>query len=398
VSIVLVGGGVAASSTAAGLRRRGFEGRIVLVSDEPTPPYERPPLSKAVLTGADVAPARGPQWYVDNDVELRLDTRATALDPGARTVTLADGDRLVYDSLVLATGLRARRLPGFDGERVHHLRTAADAARLRTELADARHLVILGAGFIGCEVASSSVALGKQVTIFEPELAPLSRVLGKRIGAALLDIHRANGVVVRAGEHVESMIRTADGLVLTSSLGDRVECDLLLVGVGAVPNVELAAEAGVATGNGILVDEFGRTSTPDVWALGDVAAQLHHGVRIRVEHHDNALRQGMTVAANLVGELVAHTDPHWFWTDQYEHKLQAVGRPRDLDDLIVRGSVEEQKFAAFSLTDGRIDAVIALNRAGDVLAVRRVLHAPHHLTADQLRDESVPLKQLLASS
>jgi 3-phenylpropionate/trans-cinnamate dioxygenase ferredoxin reductase subunit len=135
-----------------------------------------------------------------------------------------------------------------------------------------------------------------------------------------------------------------------------------------------------------------------VWALGDVAAQLHHGVRVRVEHHDNALRQGATVAANLVGEPVAHTDPHWFWTDQYEHKLQAVGRPRDLDDLVVRGSVEERGFAAFSLTDGRVDAVIALNRPGDVLAVRRMLHAPHQVTADQLRDESVPLKQLLAGA
>jgi 3-phenylpropionate/trans-cinnamate dioxygenase ferredoxin reductase subunit len=394
---VLVGGGVASAATAASLRRRGFDGEIVLVSDEPTPPYERPPLSKAVLTGSDVVPARGPQWYVDNGVELRLGSRATALDPSGRTVSLADGDRLGYDALVLATGLRARRLPGFDGERVHHLRTAADAARLRTELAGAHHLVILGAGFIGCEVASSAVALGKQVTIFEPEPAPLARALGKRIGVALLDIHRSNGVAVRAGEYVESMTRTPDGLVLTSNLGDRVECDLLLVGVGAQPNVELAADAGIATGNGILVDEHGRTSAPDVWALGDVAAQLHHGVRIRVEHHDNALRQGATVAANLTGEPVAHTDPHWFWTDQYEHKLQAVGRPRDLDDLVVRGSLDERKFAAFSLTDGRIDAVIALNRPGDVLAVRRVLNTPHEVTADQLRDESVPLKQLLAS-
>lgn len=397
VRILLVGGGVASSATAAGLRRRGFDGEIVLVSDESTPPYERPPLSKAVLSGADVVPARGPQWYADNGVELRLGTRVTALDLGARAVSLADGERLGYDTLVLATGLRARRLPGFDGERVHHLRTSADATRLRTELAGARHLVILGAGFVGCEVASSAVALGKQVTIFEPEPAPLARALGKRIGAALLDIHRANGVEVRAGEHVESMTSARDGLVLTSNLGDRVECDLLLVGVGAQPNVELAADAGVATGNGILVDEHGRTSAQDVWALGDVASQVHHGVRIRVEHHDNALRQGATVAANLTGDPVPHTDPHWFWTDQYEHKLQAVGRPRDLDDLVVRGSVEDRKFAAFSLTDGRVDAVIALNRPGDVLAVRRVLHLPHQVTADQLRDESVPLKQLLAT-
>ena len=393
--VVLVGGGVASASTAAGLRKRGLDGEIVLVADEPEPPYERPPLSKEFLGGADVAPARGTQWYADNGVELRLGNRATALDLGGRTVRLADGDEVDYDALVLATGLRARRLPGFDGERVHHLRTVADARRLRAELADASRLVILGAGFIGCEVASSAVALGKQVTIFEPEPAPLARALGARIGAALLDIHRARGVEVRTGEYVESMDRTADGLVLTSNLGHRMECDLLLVGVGARPNLELAAAAGIATGDGILVDEYGRTSAPDVYALGDVAAQLHHGVRVRVEHHDNALRQGRAVAANLTGEAVPHTDAHWFWSDQYDHTLQSVGRARDLDDLVVRGSVEEQRFAAFSLTDGRIDAVIALNRPGDVLAVRRILHTPHEVTADQLRDESVPLKQML---
>lgn len=395
---VLVGGGVAAAATAAGLRRRGFDGEIVLVSDEPEPPYERPPLSKDVLGGGDVVPARKPEWYADNGVELRLGTRATALDPGGRTVGLGDGDRLAYDALVLATGLRARRLPGFEGERIHYLRTAADARRLRAELAEAERVAILGAGFIGCEVAASAVALGKQVTIFEPEPAPLARALGTRIGAALVDIHRARGVVVRTGEYVESFTRTAGGLVLTSNLGDRVEADLVLVGVGALPNVALAAAAGIDTGDGILVDEYGRTSAPDVWALGDVAAQMHHGRRARVEHHDNALRQGQIVAANLTGDAVPHTDAHWFWSDQYDHTLQSVGHARDLDDLVVRGSVAERRFAAFSLTGGRIDAVIALNRPGDVLAVRRVLHTPHAVTADQLRDESVPLKELLRAA
>jgi 3-phenylpropionate/trans-cinnamate dioxygenase ferredoxin reductase subunit len=393
---VLVGGGAAAAATAAGLRRRGFDGELVLVGEEPEPPYDRPPLSKDVLTGGDVVPARKPEWYADNGVELRLGTRVAAVDVGSHRVKLDDGDDLAYDALVLATGLRPRTLPGFDGDRVHHLRTAADARRLRAELAGAERLVVLGAGFVGCEVAASAVALGKRVTIFEPAPAPLARVLGPQVGAALVDVHRANGVEVRTGEHVTALARTAAGLVLTSSTGDRVECDLVLVAVGAVPNVELAVDAGIATGDGILVDEYGRTSAPDVWALGDVAAQLHHGRRVRVEHHDNALRQGVTVAANLTGGEVAHTDPHWFWSDQYEHKLQSVGHPRDLCDVVVRGSVEERRFSVFSLTDGRIDAVVALNRPGDVLAVRRVLHRPHRVTADQLRDDSVPLKQLLA--
>ncbi|MFI7672785.1 NAD(P)/FAD-dependent oxidoreductase [Actinophytocola sp. NPDC049390] len=393
---VLVGGGVAATATAAALRRRGFDGEIVLVSDEPDAPYERPPLSKDVLAGGDVVPARTPEWYADNDVRLRLSTRATAVDTAARTVRLGDGDDLRYDALVLATGVRARRLTGFEGDRVHYLRTAADARALRAELAAAERVVVLGAGFVGCEVAASAVGLGKQVTIFEPEPTPLARVLGVKIGTAVLDIHRARGVDVRTGEYVESCTPSAHGLVLESNLGDRVEADLVLVGVGALPNVELAAEAGIATGNGIHVDEYGRTSAPDVWALGDVAAQLHHGRRVRVEHHDNALRQGQTVAANLTGEQKPHTDPHWFWSDHYEHKLQSVGHVRDLDDLVLRGSVEEGVFSAFSLTDGRVDGVISLGRPGDVLAVRRALHLPHRVTADELRDESLPLKQLLS--
>jgi 3-phenylpropionate/trans-cinnamate dioxygenase ferredoxin reductase subunit len=392
---VLVGGGVAAATTAAGLRRRGFDGELVLVGEEPEPPYERPPLSKAFLGGADVAPARKAEWYADNGVELRLGTRVTAVDTRTRTVQLDDGE-IGYDALVLATGLRPRRLPGFDGDRVHYLRTAADARRLRDALAGAEHLVILGAGFIGCEVAASAVALGKTVTIFEPEPTPLARALGVLIGTALLDVHRARGVEVRTGEYIESCTPGTGALVLTSNLGHRVEADLVLVGVGAQPNVELAVAAGIETGDGILVDECGRTSAPDVYALGDVAAQLHHGRRIRVEHHDNALRQGMSLAATLTGDPVPHTDPHWFWSDQYEHKLQSVGHARDLDDLIVRGSIEDQRFAAFSLTDGRIDAVIAVNRPGDVLAVRRALYSPHQVTADQLRDESVPLKELLS--
>jgi 3-phenylpropionate/trans-cinnamate dioxygenase ferredoxin reductase component len=396
--IVLVGGGVAAAATAVALRRRGFDGDIAVVADEPEPPYQRPPLSKDFLTeGGDPAPARDPGWYPDNDVALHLGTRADALDLAGHRVRLAGGDELPYDALVLATGLRARRLPGFDGEHVHHLRTAADARRLRDDLAGAERLVILGAGFIGCEVAASAVALGKHVTILEPEPAPLARALGARIGGALVGIHRARGVDVRTGEYATSVARSADGLVLTTNLGGRVAGDLVLVGVGARPNVELAAAAGIATENGILVDEYCRTSAPDVWALGDVAAQLHHGVRVRVEHHDNAQRQGTTVAANLTGGSVPHTDAHWFWSDQYDHKLQSVGRPRDPDDLVVRGDLAG-RFSAFSLTGGRIDAVIALDRPGDVLAVRRMLHTPHEVTADELRDESVPLKELLRAA
>jgi 3-phenylpropionate/trans-cinnamate dioxygenase ferredoxin reductase subunit len=397
---VLVGGGIAAATTAATLRRRGFDGAIVLVAEEPEPPYQRPPLSKGLLTGSsritDIR-ARPPEWYTEQDVELRLGVRATEIDPATHSVTLSSGDQLGYDALVLATGLRPRRLPGFAGERVHYLRTLADVRALREQLDSAERIVVLGAGFVGSEVAASAVALGKQVTIFEPAPAPLASVLGIEMGRVLMEIHREHGVIVRLGEYVTDVTDTGSGLVLTSSQGDRVECDLVLVAVGSLPNVELAQAAGLATDNGITVDEYGRTSAPDVYAVGDVASRHHpaYGEPVRVEHHDNAIRQGVNLAANLTGTPTPYAEAHWFWSDQYEHTLQSVGRARNLAELVVRGSPEERSFSAFALTEGRIDAVIALNRPGDVLAVRRMLFTPHAVTDEQLRDESVPLKQLI---
>ncbi|WP_431908444.1 NAD(P)/FAD-dependent oxidoreductase [Amycolatopsis thermoflava] len=400
---VLVGGGVAAAATATHLRKHGFDGEIVLVGDEPQPPYERPPLSKDFLLGTtefEEFQVRPPAWYDEQSVDLRVGIRVTAIDVPGRSVTLSTGERLGYDGLVLATGVRPRRLPGFDGDRVHYLRTAADSQRLRAQLAESERVVVIGAGFIGCEVAAAAVGLGKQVTIFDPAPTPLARVLGATIGSVMTGIHRSRGVQIRAGEYISELRHTGDGMLLTSNLGHRVECDLVVVGIGCEPNVELAAEAGLATDGGIVVDEYGRTSAPDIYAAGDVAAQYHpvYGRTIRVEHHDNALRQGANVALNLTGSAEPFAEAHWFWSDQYEHSLQSVGRPADLEDLVIRGSLEDHDFSAFSLVDGRIQAVISLNRPRDVLEVRRMLFAPHEVTAEQLRDESVPLKRLIPRS
>ena len=396
---VLVGGGVAAASAAAHLRKRNFDGEVVLVGAEPAAPYERPPLSKEFLTGPpELVRPREPGWYAANDVELRLGVRAVALDVAGRTVGLSTGERLGYDDLVLATGVRPRRLPGFDGEGIHYLRTAADAQRLRAELAMAERVAVLGAGFIGCEVAASATVLGKQVTLFEPEPVPLARVLGAAVGAVLMDIHRERGVEIRAGEHVTAVDRGRHGLVLTTSRGHRVESDLVVVGIGSLPNVELGQDAGLAVAKGgLAVDEYGRTSAPHVYAAGDVAAQHHprHGTRIRVEHHDTAVRHGANVAANLAGEATPFEEAHWFWSDQYEHSLQSTGRMGAFDTMVFRGRPTDRSFSAFSLVDGRIQGVVSLNRPGDVLAVRRMLFAPHEVTAEQLADESLPLKRLL---
>ncbi|MBX6166640.1 MAG: FAD-dependent oxidoreductase [Thermobispora bispora] len=397
---VVVGGGVAGAATAHHLRKLGFDGEVVLVGEEPRPPYERPPLSKGLLTGetgADELSVNPPEWYAEQQIDLRTGTRATDLDVAARTVTLSGGERLRYDALVLATGVRPRRLPGLEGDRVHYLRTIADAERLRDRLAAADRLAVLGAGFIGCEVAAAAVGLGKQVVVFEPEPAPMRRALGTVIGAVMIDIHRSRGVLVRTGERVTDVRETANGLLLTSDQGYQVECDLVVVGVGSVPNVELAERAGLRIDGGVVVDAYGRTSAPDVYAVGDVVSQYHprYGQWIRVEHHDTAVRQGANVAANLTGQAREFAEAHWFWSDQYEHSLQSVGRVHDLEDLVVRGSLEERDFSAFSLVDGRIHGVISLNRPRDVLEVRRLLFTEHHVTAEQLQDESVPLKHLV---
>ncbi|GAA2866165.1 FAD-dependent oxidoreductase [Pseudonocardia halophobica] len=393
---VLVGGGVATAATATGLRAAGFAGEIVLVSGEPHLPYERPPLSKEYLAGTfgrGDFQANPDGWAADNDIELVLGTRAQALDPGLRRLSLSDGSTLTYDALVLGTGVRARTLPGFEGDRVHVVRTIADSERLAERLVPGRHLAILGAGFIGCEVAAVAAAKGVRVTVFEPEALPLARVVGPEVGHAMLDVHGEQGVVIRTGELVTGMSETPSGVELRTRDGEVVECDDVLVGVGSVPNTELAVEAGLDVDGGILADEHGRTSAPDVYAVGDVASRLHHGRHVRVEHHDTAVRHGAALARTLLGESEPWTGEHYFWSHQYEHNVQSLGRLGG--QTVLRGSLEERSFTVFSLADGRITGMVALNRPRDLLQTRKVLAVPHEVTAAQLADEDFALKGLL---
>jgi 3-phenylpropionate/trans-cinnamate dioxygenase ferredoxin reductase component len=390
---VLVGGGVATAATATGLREAGFAGDIVLVAGEPHLPYERPPLSKEYLAG-EFAREDFRVTGVPDDVELVLGTRAQALDPAVRRLSLSDGSTLTYDALVLGTGVRARTLPGFEGERVHVIRTIADSERLAPRLVPGRHLAILGAGFIGCEVAAVAAAKGVRVTVFEPEALPLARVVGPEIGRAMLGIHSEQGVVIRTGELVTGMTHNPSSVELTLRSGEVVECDDVLVGVGSVPNTELAVEAGLDVDGGILTDEHGRTSAPDVYAVGDVAARLHHGRHVRVEHHDTAVRHGAALARTLLGATEPWTGEHYFWSHQYEHNVQSIGRLGPLGgETVVRGS--DRELTVFSLADGRITGMVALNRPRDLLAVRKLLAVPHQVTAAQLADEDFALKSLL---
>lgn len=397
---VLVGGGVATAATATGLREAGFDGEIVIVAAEPHLPYERPPLSKEYLAGSfgvDDFRANPEAWYADNAVELVLGTRVDALRPAERRVALSDGRSLGYDALVLGTGVRARTLDGFAGERVHALRTLADSERLGARLAAGTHLAILGAGFIGCEVAAVAAARGVRVTVFEPDPLPLGRVLGPEVGHAVGGIHAEHGVVIRTGQVVTAMTETASGVELTTRDGEVVACDELLVGVGSVPNTELAAAAGLEVDGGVVTDEHGRTSAPDVYAIGDVAARRHpeRGRRIRVEHHDTAVKHGVALARTLLGHAEPFTEQHFFWSSQYDHTLQSLGRFTGAGETVVRGSVEDRSFTVIELVDGRVAALVALDRPRDVLHGRKLMGTAHEVTREQLADEDVPLKSLV---
>jgi len=398
---VVIGGGAASAAAVAELRKQGFDGSLTLVSAENTVPYERPPLSKGFLLGTSgQVPVKDAAWYEQASVELILGSRATRLDLAARTVTLSGGAVLGYDQLLLATGVRPRVLPGLDGDGVCYLRTSEDAAALRDRMTAAGHVAVLGGGFIGCEVAAAAIRLGKRATILEALPTLLHRALGPELGDVVAGIHRDEGVDVRTGQQVLGIRPRRGGLRISTAAGD-VDADVLVVGVGTVPNTELAGQAGLPAGHGIEVDECFATAAPGIYAIGDVAAQHlpGHGRRVRVEHHDTAIRHGRVAARNMLGQREPFADVHWFWSDQYDHTISSAGLIPGSDspgELVIRGSLEQRSFSAFSLDGDRVRAVISLNRPRDVLDARRLIARDHSATAAQLCDESLPLKRLAA--
>ena len=398
---MVIGGGAGSAAAVAELRKQGFDGSLTLVSAENTVPYERPPLSKGFLLGTSgQVPVKDAAWYEQASVELILGSRATRLDLAARTVTLSGGAVLGYDQLLLATGVRPRVLPGLDGDGVCYLRTGEDAATLRDRMTAAGHVAVLGGGFIGCEVAAAAVRLGKRATILEALPTLLHRALGPELGDVVAGIHRDEGVDVRTGQQVLGIRPRRGGLRISTAAGD-VDADVLVVGVGTVPNTELAEQAGLPAGHGIEVDECFATAAPGIYAIGDVAAQHlpGHGRRVRVEHHDTAIRHGRVAARNMAGQREPFADVHWFWSDQFDHTISSAGLIPGSDgpgELVIRGSLEQRSFSAFSLDGDRVRAVISLNRPRDVLDARRLIARDHSATAAQLCDESLPLKRLAA--
>jgi 3-phenylpropionate/trans-cinnamate dioxygenase ferredoxin reductase component len=369
--IVIVGGGVAGGNAAATLREEGFAGPVMIISSEPSVPFGRPPLSKTYLRSEeDLAGwyVRPPGWYSQHDVDLRRGSTVAAVDPAAHTVVLGSGEELGYGKLLIATGGRNRRLgiPGAGLPGLHYLRTLADCDAIKREAAPGRRAVVVGMGFIGCEVAASLTQLGVHVTAIFPGRVPLQNVLGEVIGTLIDGAHRAHGVELRAGDQVTAFEGTERVQAIVTASGHRVACDFAVAGIGIDPEVPAITGSSIAQQNGILSDELCRTSAADVYVAGDVANQLHPLFgRVRVEHFNNAEKQGAAAARSMLGSAAPYDYLHSFWSDQYEHKIEYVGHVARWDEFVVRGQVDQGQLIGFYLVDGVVRAAVGLDRGGD---------------------------------
>jgi NADPH-dependent 2,4-dienoyl-CoA reductase/sulfur reductase-like enzyme len=403
-TFVLVGGGLAGAKAAETLREEGFDGRLVLVAEEPERPYERPPLSKGYLLGSaerEKARVHGAGWYEAHDVELRTGVRAVGLNASDHRVELESGEELRYDKLLLATGSSARRLPvlGADLDGVHYLHTMADSDKLLAALSGGgRRVVIVGAGWIGLEVAAAARHHDNEVTVLEPQPTPLHHVLGARMGNVFAGLHRDHGVDLLTGTTVRE-IRGTDGragsVVTDGHAG--LPADLVVVGIGAIPNTGLAAAAGLEVDNGIVTDHTLRTSAPDVWAAGDVAATFHplYGRHVRVEHWANALHGGPAAAQSMLGQDITYDRVPYFFTDQYDLGMEYSGLSGPGDTVVCRGNPDDGEFIAFWISDeGRVTAGMNVNVWDVTDPIQQLIRSGRHVPAAALTDTDTPLERL----
>jgi 3-phenylpropionate/trans-cinnamate dioxygenase ferredoxin reductase subunit len=403
-TFVIVGGGLAGAKAAETLREEGFDGRVVLLGEEDVAPYERPPLSKEYLrgdAGRDAIWAEEDGWYEAHDVELRTGVRVDVLDLAGSAVVLSDGDRVGFDQLLIATGSVAKRLPipGADLDGVHLLRTVHDSDRLRDALQPGVRLVVIGAGWIGCEVAAVAKQRGAEVAIVAPEEVPLERVLGPEVGAVYREVHASQGVELVLGTGVEAIEGNGAVRGVRTTGGRTLAADLVVVGVGAAPRTELAEAAGLDVDNGVLTDDRLRTSAPNVFAAGDIANAQHPllGERVRVEHWGTALEQGPAAARNMLGQDLAYERIPYFFSDQYDVGMEYAGHALTYDRVVFRGDPSSFEFLAFWMRGDRVAAGMNVNIWDVNEDIQALIRSGATVSDDALRDPDVALPDLAAA-
>jgi 3-phenylpropionate/trans-cinnamate dioxygenase ferredoxin reductase component len=397
--VVIIGGGQAGLETAAALRTQGFDGPVTLIGEEPHAPYQRPPLSKEYLLGkqnADSLPLRAAQFYEKHNILLLTGEKVLAIDRAQRQLKLASGKSIAFEKLILAVGARNRILLVKGAERALYLRTRDEADAIRDHIASAQTVVVIGGGFIGLEVAAAARMMGKQVTVIEAAQRLMARAVAPVLSDFFRDLHQSEGVEILLGASIQEITPNAVRL----DDGTQRAADVVLAGIGVVPNIELAQAAGLRVENGIVVDEYMHTNDPDIYAIGDCAihpnpfAGALDGDRVRLESVQNAVDQAKCVARGIIGSPSPYRDVPWFWTDQFAVRFQMVGLSNGYDETAMRGTIEGRKFSVFYFKNGRLIGVDSVNRFGDHIAARKILAAGTAITPQQAADETVDLKKL----
>ncbi len=403
--LIIIGGGQAAAQAVQTLRQNNYGGGITLVGEEHYVPYQRPPLSKKYLAGdleKERLYLRPAKFYADRDVTLKLGVRAERLEPSARRVILGDGQALDYDGLMLATGSRVRRLdaPGSGLAGIHYVRTIADADSIRAKLEPDKKLVTVGAGYIGLEIASIAATLGVDVTVLEAVDRVLARVVCPEVSQFYLDYHTKAGVEIHCNTGVAAFHGQRGVDAVETTAGRRFSCDLVVVGIGILPEVGLAEESGLTCDNGILVDDHARTEDPNIVAAGDCTnhPSLLTGRRIRLESVHNAVEQAKTAALSLIGESQPYAQVPWFWSDQFDLKLQIAGLSEEHDQVVIRGNPDDNRFSACYLRKGKLVALNAVNSPRDFIFGRKLIATETVLRPEQLADSATSLGDLVTGA